>query len=113
MNTEYRSVPTSFDEEVGFTLSPTGDHRETLEQQFTSLKDQLVDHLIAETETLSLKARFKQVANEAAGLAWTTSVPLLVFPTLFHELAGKVRIRENRQAMIASRSQAILETAVC
>jgi hypothetical protein len=113
MNTQYRPVPTDFDDEPGFTLNPGGAHRDALEEKFSSLKDDLLSGLLAETETLSLKARFKQVANEAAGLAWTTPVPLLVFPTLFHELAGIVRARETRQAMIASRSQAIMETAVC
>ncbi|MGV3774130.1 MAG: hypothetical protein ACO1QB_14615 [Verrucomicrobiales bacterium] len=113
MNTEYRLLPTAFEDEVGFTLSPNGANRETLQSRFADLKAELLETALAETETLSLRSRFKQVANEAAGLAWTTPVPLLVFPTLFQELAGKLRVRETRQSKIASRSQMIMEAAVC
>ena len=62
---------------------------------------------ISLSRTVGLPGRLKQAANEAAGLAWTTEFPLLVFPGLFAEFARRwwmdnalfYRVRVEKSAM--------------
>jgi len=83
--------------------------RGELEDQFTSLKNELLGRLLAQTDTLSLQPRFERAANEAAAVAWTTDYPLLVFPVLFEELTRGERARENRQLQIRTRTEKLME----
>lgn len=104
-------VPTLFAEEARFELEPRlEEHRS--EERFTELKDGLLDGVIQESATLALHKRFEQAAGEAAGIAWTTEFPLLVFPTLFEELTAKARLRAAREEMIKARSATLLAEAV-
>ena len=64
----------------------------------------MLNELLEETETLDLHPRFKQAANEAAGLAWMTEFPLLVYPELFEEIAKRERARQNRQRQILAQT---------
>ena len=92
-----------------FELAPRFE-RGLLEQKFFDLKETLLTELLAETETVHLTQPFKLAANEAAGLAWTTEYPLLVFPGLFAELARKERVKADRQARIKAQTEMLLET---
>ena len=100
---------TSLDFEYGdeFELEPRYERQE-LEDRFAGLKDELLGSLLGETQTLDLHPRFKQAANEAAGLAWTTEYPLLVFPALFDELARRERARQNRQQQILAQTEHLM-----
>jgi len=85
-------------------------NRDFVEQEFSNLKESLLNELLADTEAVKLDQRFKLAANEAAGLAWTTEYPLLVFPALFDEFARKERRNADRQTRITARTEVLLET---
>jgi hypothetical protein len=92
-----------FDQGDAFELPPRFERRE-LESRFADLKEELLNELLEETETLDLHPRFKQAANEAAGLAWMTEFPLLVYPALFEEIAKRERARQQRQRQILAKT---------
>jgi len=100
---------TSLDFESGdqFELEPRFE-RQDVETRFAALKDELLASLLEDTQTLDLHPRFKQAANEAAGVAWTTEFPLLVFPALFEEFARRERSRQNRQQQILARTEHLM-----
>jgi len=85
---------------------------ESLKQAFAGLQETLVNDTLGETETLALHTPVKQAANEAAGLAWTTAFPLLVFPTLFQEKVDIARKQQGRAERIKARSTDLLMEAV-
>ena len=97
-----------FSPDSEFELDPKYE-RELVEAHFSDLKEGLLGELLDETETLALHKRFEHAANEAAGLAWTTEYPLLVFPGLFDELSRKERAKACRQERIRARSEMLLE----
>jgi hypothetical protein len=104
---------TDFDFEAGdgFELFPTIE-RGVLESQFANLKEELLEDLLAETDTLALEPRLELAANEAAAVAWTTDYPLLVFPALLDEFARRERTRESRQQQIRAKTEKLMECAV-
>ena len=104
---------TSFDFDQGdeFDLHPRFERQE-LEARFAELKEELLSGALDQTETLELQPRFKQAANEAAGLAWATEFPLLVFPALFEELARRERTRLTRQQQILAKTEHLLAEQV-
>jgi hypothetical protein len=85
---------------------------ESLKQAFAGLQENLISEALNETETLALHAPLKQAANEAAGLAWTTAFPLLVFPTLFHEKVERARRQQDRAQRIKAQTADLLMEAV-
>src|SRR5947207_2994073 len=85
---------------------------EPLQEAFAGLQENLVSETLDETETLALHAPVKQAANEAAGLAWTTAFPLLVFPTLFQEKVERARVQQDRAERIKARTADLLMEAV-
>ena len=93
-----------FDQGDAFELPPRFERRE-VETRFAELKEELLNELLEETETIELHPRFKQAANEAAGLAWMTEFPLLVFPALFDEIAKRERARQHRQRQILAQTE--------
>ena len=101
-----------FDEGDQFDLPPRFERQE-LENRFAGLKDDLLGEVLEETETLELHPRLNLVANEAAGLAWMTEFPLLVFPGLFDELAKRERTRQSRQRQIHAKTEALIAEQVC
>ena len=106
-----RKIQTYFDPDTEFEAPLL--EGEPLKQTFAGLQDALVNESLEATETLALHAPLKQAANEAAGLAWTTAYPLLVFPTLFTEKAERARQQEDRAQRIKARSEDLLmEVAV-
>jgi hypothetical protein len=79
---------------------------------FAELKEEMLEELLDETDTLELHARFKQAANEAAGIAWTTEFPLLVFPALLEEFSKRERARQSRQQRILARTEHLIAEQV-
>lgn len=109
MSARYAEVV--FDPEDEFNLAVRFE-REALAEKFADLKDELLGGYIEDLDNLPLQARLKHVANEAAGLAWTTEFPLLVFPALFDELAKRERVRAGRQERIIAKTEDLLEAIV-
>jgi hypothetical protein len=105
MNINYRKVPTRFAPETRFEVRP---FRAVQETELERLKNTLLlQRLGSETEP-ELNVRLRRAANEAAALAWITAFPLLVFPTLFDEIAQTARVQAVRQARIRERSRELL-----
>lgn len=85
---------------------------DAVESAFGKLKSELVGEVLRHNETIHLGHSLQQVANEAAGLAWTTSYPLLVFPTLLHEKIHGLRTREQRQQRVQAMSAELVGAAL-
>jgi hypothetical protein len=109
-NSMNRKLNAYFDPETEFEAEVL--RGEPLKQAFAGLQETLVTETLDETQTLALHAPVKQAANEAAGLAWTTAFPLLVFPTLFEEKLDGVRKRQNRAERIKAQTAHLLMEAV-
>jgi hypothetical protein len=109
MSATYAEV--EFDAGDEFDL-PVRFEREAVARKFAELKENLLGDLLEDSETISLHARLKHAANEAAGLAWMTEFPLLLFPSLFEELAKRERARASRQQRIIARTEELLEAIV-
>ena len=109
MNANYTNV--EFDEGEEFDL-PLRFEREAVARKFSELQEDLLEGHLESRGALSLQGRLKQAANEAAGLAWTTGFPLLVFPVLFEEMAKRERVRDLRQQRIIARTESLLEAVV-
>jgi hypothetical protein len=113
---ENRLVP-AFEQDIGFDILPfagsvqTAHAADPVNAEFALLQEKLLENAFSHTETLSLYGAIRQAANEAAGLAWTTEFPLLVYPSLFDEKTLAFRKREHRQQQIMARSHALLEEA--
>jgi hypothetical protein len=105
MSARFNNV--DFDEGGRFEVEPRFE-REEVEARFNGLKGNLLEEALGGTQTLELQPRLKHAANEAAGLAWTTEFPLLVFPNLFDEFAQRERVRLGRQQKISARSQHLM-----
>ena len=105
MNARYRRVPTRFGPETRFEVGPV---RTAQEDELERLKNRLlVERLLTASEP-ELNVRLQRAANEAAALAWVTTFPLLVFPTLFDEIAVQARVQADRQIRIRERSRELL-----
>ena len=96
-----------FDEGDPFAVEPRFE-RKDVEARFAGLKNELLGSALDETQTVDLHSRLKQAANEAAGVAWTTEFPLLVFPALFEEFARRERTRHSRQQIIRARTDHLM-----
>lgn len=107
-----RLTKVEFAEDGGFAVEPGYGGRSKLKERFAALQETLVLGELEATQTVGLHRRIKRAANEAAGLAWTTEFPLLLFPALFAEFARRERVRENRQQKILAQSQDLMDHAV-
>lgn len=105
-----RKLKTYFDPDTEFETELLAG--EPLKETFATLQEAIVTETLDATETLALHAPLKQAANEAAGLAWTTQFPLLVFPTLFQEKAERVKALQGRARRIKAQSAELMEAAV-
>jgi hypothetical protein len=105
-----RKLNAYFDPETEFEAEVL--RGEPLKQVFAGLQENLVNETLDETETLALHTPVKQAANEAAGLAWTTSFPLLVFPALFQEKVDRARRQQDRAERIKAQTADLLEAVV-
>jgi len=96
-----------FDAETRFELQPVAPFRAATEEAFERLKGRLLAARLEEAGT-KWEAPLQDAASEAAALAWTTPVPLLVFPALFEEKATAAIFQTRRQARILERSRELL-----
>ena len=105
-----RKLNAYFDPETEFEADVL--RGEPLKQAFAGLQENLINETLGETETLALHGPVKHAANEAAGLAWTTAFPLLVFPTLFQEKVDGARKHQDRAQRIKAQTADLLMEAV-
>ena len=71
-----------------------------LAERFAILKQRLLLECLDRTPESETHTLIMLEANEAAGLAWLSSYPLLTFPCLFEERAIAARERVRRQARL-------------
>lgn len=114
MNANVTRVRTEFAPETRFEVvpSPTVPFRGTPEADLERLKAGLLRQLLRETPYPEFNALFRRAANEAAGLAWLTPYPLLVFPALFEEKTQAAVKHGLRQEFIRRRSLELIAYAV-
>src|SRR5262249_4661757 len=62
------------------------------------LKLKLLQSTLETTSNVRLFKRLCGAANQAADLAWATPFPLLVFPSLFEEMAEEIRDNSKKTA---------------
>lgn len=106
-----RKLKTFFDPDTEFEADVLAG--KPLQEAFARLQEALVAETLDATDRIALYEPLKQAANEAAGLAWTTGFPLLVFPTLFEEKTERTLLREQRAERIkAQTAEFLMEAAV-
>ena len=113
MKTRKQEVSARFAPETRFDLAPqfAQPFRGAQEEKFEQLKNSLLRRLLDDAVQTELNAPLRRAANEAAALAWTTSVPLLVFPTLLEEKARRARLQLQKQKQVRLRSETFLMEA--
>lgn len=82
--------------------------RWTTDTALEDLKTRMLREVLAGVLTPSLVAPLRRAANEAAAIAWLEPSPLLVFPCLFDEKVTQTRRQAHKQAIVQSRSAALL-----
>ena len=90
---------------------PAAPFTRTAETELERLKTRLLRAAIALTTSPALLAPLRRAANEAAALAWLEPHPLLVFPTLFEEMALAAKRRVLRQELVRARSTDLMAVA--
>ena len=110
MKTKYRRLNAEFGPETRFDLrpNPPAPFRATLDNEFERLKSRLLLERLEKLPEPRSNSALRQVANEAAALAWVTPFPLLVFPLLFEEKANAALQRSERQARVFALSHELL-----
>jgi hypothetical protein len=110
MNRTYKRVPARFAPETRFEIrpEPPAPFRAVQENEFEKLKLQLLEERLALEPNPALNSYLRRAANEAASLAWVTSYPLLVFPTLFEEKATAAAAQARHQKNVRQRSLELL-----
>lgn len=82
-----------------------------LASDLEQLKNRLLARELRETPYPEFGELIRQAADEAAGLAWLTPFPLLVFPCLFEEKAHAAVKRGLFQERVRQRSLELLAKA--
>ena len=116
MNAERRRIPTEFGPETWFELAPVPEpgFRAREHSRFERLKGRLLAQQLGEEAwDGEFTSGVRRAANEAAGLAWLTAYPLLVFPLLFEEKARKARINVARAEQVRRNSRELTEELLC
>ena len=100
-------VPTRFAPEARFELRPVppAPFRATQETEFDRLKNLLLNQELTQATAPGFPAVVRRAANDAAGIAWGTAIPLLVFPVLFEEKAAEALHQLKKQARIYKNSR--------
>ena len=113
LNDTRNRVPAAFAPEtrLAVVIQPAAPFRATLESQLEQLKNRLLPQLLAEAPQSELNTVLRRAANDAATIAWTSGVPLLVFPELLREKADGAIRYAARQAALLQRGRAGMETA--
>lgn len=100
MNTNKTILKTEFGADTRFELRPTPDKFERLKNKLLAIRVQQAGAKWEEP--------LRDAANEAAALAWTTTVPSLVFPELFEEKIAATVAQTQRQERILRKSRELL-----
>ena len=110
MKRNRKQVPAGFAPGVRFELPalPATPFRATRETEFEQLKDRLLARQLALAPATEFTPPLRRAANEAAALAWGTTVPLLVFPALFEEKTEAALRQLERQAHVYKNSRELL-----
>ncbi len=92
-------LPTAFGPDIRFEFPPLVEapFRATAETELELLKRRLLLNRLKAEADPALNALYRRSANKAASLAELTGYPLLIFPSLFEELASKT-IRDFSRA---------------
>lgn len=106
MKTNKLRLEAEFDADTRFELTAMQFHIAG-EDEFERLKSQLIAEQLQEAGT-RWESPLRDAASEAAALAWTTPVPLLVFPVLFDEKAATAILQARRQVRILKKSRELL-----
>lgn len=80
--------------------------------EFELLKNRTLLRALDETPEVELHISIIHAAREAAGLAWQTPFPLLVYPELFEEKACAAREQALRQMHVHRQSLELLAFAL-
>ncbi len=107
MNTKKIALQAEFGAETGFELMPIAPVRVPEDNEFERLKGKLLAGRLQEAGT-KWEAALQDAANEAGAVAWTTMVPLLVFPELFEEKAAAAVAQDRRRTRILKKSRELL-----
>ena len=100
METNKTGLKTEFSGDTRFELRPTPD-------KFERLKNKLLAIRVQQAGT-KWEEPMRDAANEAAAIAWTTTIPSLVFPELFEEKFAAVVAQVQRQERILRKSHELL-----
>ena len=107
MNTRPKTKPLKarFRTEVRFPhyLEPADPNRAKPATDMDRLTSKLLEAAVCNETDAKLKAAVQRAAHEAASIAWYTSFPLLVLPTLFEEKVQNARRQHTRQVAITRR----------
>ncbi len=81
-------------------VTPPANFRAAEPSDFERLKERLLDEQLAGETQPEMVAALERAANDAAGLAWTMPLPLLVLPELFREKVADARNYARRQSAL-------------
>lgn len=106
-----RQVKTRFRPETRFVVRDIAPvpHRGELEKQLEELKTRLLAPVLVTADPAQALS-FRLAANEAAGAAWFTPFPLLVFPELFEEKISAAKVQQARQRRIFEETEPFVQT---
>jgi hypothetical protein len=107
MKTNRFDLKADFGADTRFELLPTLPLQATQEDEFERFKAKLLAARLREAGA-KWEIPLQDAANEAAALAWTTTVPSLVFPALFEEKAAAAVLQTRRQARILRKSRDLI-----
>jgi hypothetical protein len=111
-NTHKHQLAVRFAAPTHFSVSLPGvARRDWVDANLDRFKHRLLQNLLEDKRWLMLESSFRQAADEAASLAWTTPFPLLVLPILLEEKARIARLRALRQEQIQWRSRRLFAKA--
>ncbi|HTR43529.1 MAG TPA: hypothetical protein VMH87_18100 [Pseudomonadales bacterium] len=100
METNNTVLKTDFSTDTRFELRPTPDKFERQKNKLLAIRMQQAGAKWEEP--------MRDAANEAAAIAWTTTVPSLVFPELFEEKFAAAVTQIQRQERILKKSRELL-----
>ena len=110
MNANFRRIPTRFGPETRFEVTPVPEapFRAGEESALERLKHSLLRERLADIWDPALNSLIRRAANEASALAWVTSYPLLVFPSLFEEKIEMGLRHAEHQLQVWARSRELM-----
>ncbi len=113
MRTQYGKIMTRFEAETRFEAGPIAPapFRGPLEMELEQLKERLLQPMLKGSAGPAQCVPLRRAANEAAGLAWITPFPLLVFPVLLEEKVAAAQRREAHQRQVREKTEGLLERA--